>query len=76
MNSALIQRFADRMHGVLSCYDRILIMGTLPGICYAEGMTSFLHASGIRIFDYTQFVEPLRERIRLNAQAVPRARDC
>ncbi len=70
MNSVLPQRYAGRMHGVLSCYDRILIMGTLPGVCYAEGMTSFLHAKGIRIFDYTQLVEPLRERIRLNAQAL------
>lgn len=70
MSSVLPQRYAERMHGVLSCYDRILVMGTLPGVCYAEGMTSFLHAKGIRIFDYTQFVEPLRERIRLNAQAL------
>ena len=70
MNAVLAQRYAERMHGVLSCYDRILIMGTLPGVCYAEGMSSFLHAKGIRIFDYTQFVEPLRERIRLNAQAL------
>ena len=70
MKSALAERYAERMRGVLSCYDRILIMGTLPGVSYAEGMTSFLHAKGIRIFDYTQFVEPLRERSRLNAQAL------
>ena len=27
MNSVLPQRYVERMHGVLSCYDRILIMG-------------------------------------------------
>ena len=39
-------------------------MGTLPGACYAQGMTSFLYQQGIRIFDYPKFAEPLRERIR------------
>jgi hypothetical protein len=33
-------------------------------------MTSFLYAHEIRIFDYTQFAEPLRERIRSRAQEV------
>ncbi|MDP2828411.1 MAG: hypothetical protein Q8O37_07375, partial [Sulfuricellaceae bacterium] len=52
------------------CFDRIIITGTLPGACYAGGMTSFLYAHGIRIFDYSQFAEPLRERIRERAQEV------
>ena len=37
---------------MLSCYDRVVITGTLPTVCYAEGMTRFLYAKGIRIFDY------------------------
>jgi hypothetical protein len=37
---------------VLSCYDRIIVTGTLPGACYAKGMTEFLSARQIRIFDY------------------------
>ena len=55
---------------MLSCYDRIIITGTLPGACYAAGMTSFLYAHGIRIFDYPRFAEPLRDRIRERAQEV------
>ncbi len=55
---------------MLSCYDRIIITGTLPGACYAGGMTSFLYAHGIRIFDYPHFAEPLRDRIRERAQEV------
>ena len=50
----LTERYADRLAGVLSCYDRIVITGTLPGVCYAQGMTSFLYAKGIRIFDYNR----------------------
>jgi Bacterial regulatory protein, arsR family len=70
MKADLIERYAANLHGVLSCFDRILITGTLPGACYARGMTSFLNAHGIRIFDYVRFAEPLRERIRERAQEV------
>ena len=69
MTHILTERYRDRLAGVLSCYDRIVISGTLPGACYAAGMTSFLYAKGIRIFDYARFAEPLRERIRAAAQA-------
>ena len=69
MTQTLTERYRDRLLGVLSCYDRIVITGTLPGVCYAGGMTSFLYAHGIRIFDYAQFAQPLRERVRAAAQA-------
>ena len=68
--TALTERYAANLHGVLSCFDRIIITGTLPGACYAGGMTSFLYQHGIRIFDYAQFAEPLRERIRARALEV------
>ena len=68
--TALTERYAANLHGALSCYDRIIVTGTLPGACYPGGMTSFLYAHGIRIFDYPKFAEPLRERIRERAQAV------
>ncbi len=68
MAQMLTERYRNRLHGVLCCYDRIVITGTLPGICYAAGMTSFLYAKGVRIFDYARFAEPLRERIRARAQ--------
>ena len=68
MAQMLTERYRDRLSGVLSCYDRIVITGTLPGICYAQGMTSFLYAKGIRIFDYARFAEPLRDRIRARAE--------
>lgn len=71
--TALAERYAANLHGVLSCYDRIIITGTLPGACYAGGMTSFLYSRGIRIFDYARFAEPLRDRVRQRAQEVAKA---
>ena len=66
----LTTRYSENLAGVLSCYDRIVMTGTLPGACYADGMTSFLNSRGIRIFDYPQFALPLRERIRNCAQTL------
>ena len=45
MASALVERYDDRIAGVLSCYDRVVITGTLPTVCYADGMTRFLNAN-------------------------------
>ena len=70
MNAPLLERYRDRIAGVLTCYDRMVMTGTLPGACYAAGMTSYLNARHIRIFDYPRFAEPLRERIRTNAEAL------
>jgi len=70
MTQALTERYGEHIAGVLSCYDRILITGTLPNVCFAGGMTSFLYQKGIRIFDYTKFAEPLREQIRERAHAI------
>ena len=66
--TVLTERYASRIAGTLSCWDRILLFGTLPSICFAEGMTSYLHARKIRIFDYPRFAEPFRNRLRENAE--------
>ena len=60
MQQSLTARYDERIAGVLSCYDRMVITGTLPGVCCADGMTRFLHICGIRIFDYPQFAVTLR----------------
>src|SRR5580700_9630249 len=64
MSQSLTERYDDRIAGVLSCYDRLVITGTLPVVCYADGMTRYLNAKGIRIFDYPEFAKTLRDRVR------------
>jgi hypothetical protein len=70
MSQSLTERYGDRIAGVLSCYDRVVITGTVPVICYADGMTRFLRAKGIRIFDYPQFAQTLRDRVRDGAASL------
>jgi len=64
----LQNRYAEKIAGVLSCYDRILIQGTLPVVGNAPGMTAYLKAHRIRIFDYPRFAEPFRDELRENAE--------
>jgi len=70
MTPLLTDRYRVRLAGVPSCYDRIVITGTLPGACFAEGMTKLLRSRGIRIFDYPAFAVELRDRVRAAAATV------
>jgi hypothetical protein len=70
MSQFLTERYEDRIVGVLSCSDRVVITGTLPVVCHAGGMTGYLNARGIRIFDYPEFAKTLRERVRDRAASL------
>ena len=64
----LTERYKDQIAGILSCYDRIIVQGTVPGWCYASGMTDYFYKHQIRIFDYAKWAEPLREALRQNME--------
>ncbi len=70
--ASIVERHRDKVRGVISCFDRVILQGTLPGFCHANGMTSYLYAQNIRIFDYPRFAEPLRNEIRENAEKLAR----
>ena len=53
-----------------SCFDRLILTGSLPEISYGEGMTSYLYKKGIKIFDYPKFAEPFKDIIRMNAEKI------
>jgi hypothetical protein len=71
--SAFIDRHQSIIGGVLGCFDRVVVQGTLPGICYADGMTALLDSKKIRIFDYPRFAEPFRDAIRADVDKVASA---
>jgi hypothetical protein len=51
----------------------MIVQGTLPVFCYAEGMTAYLSKRRIRIFDFTQFAKPLTDAIKTNAEELAAA---
>jgi len=66
--SSFVDRHAAKIRGVLSCFDRVVITGTLPDICYAEAMARYLSAQGVRLFDYPRWAEPFRDELRAHAE--------
>ena len=64
----LTEKYHAQLDGVLHCYDRIVLLGSLQPLCYPEGMTGYLCKQHIRLFDYVQFAQPLSEQIRANAE--------
>ena len=66
----LTDKYADKINGIITCHDRMIIQGYIPGWSYAEGMTSYLKANNIRIFDFSSFSQPLTEQVRANAQRI------
>jgi len=66
----ITQRYSEQIAGVISCYDRVVIQGTLPGWCFDGGMTAFLYANKIKIFDYPQFANTLREELRSHVESI------
>src|SRR6266545_4417447 len=71
--TTFVERHAAKILGTLSCFDRVVITGTLPDICHARAMANYLTAKGIRLFDYPRFAEPFRDEIRAHAEQVAQA---
>ena len=71
----LHERYSGKIKGLLSCFDRVVITGTLPRFCYAGGMAQVMSEYNIRLFDYTKFVEPMRDEIRRNAENIAKEND-
>jgi len=66
----LLERHGNWIQGVLSCFDRVICMGTLPDICHSEAMTRFLNTRGIRIFDFAKWAEELAKAIVRDVEAL------
>jgi hypothetical protein len=66
----LSEKYSAELYGVLNCYDRVIISGNLHPLCYDKGMTKYLYINNIRIFDYKEFAQRLRDAIRANAEAI------
>jgi hypothetical protein len=70
MIQSLIERYKAQIAGVLSCYDRVVIAGTLPQACYPAGMTQYLLTHDIRVFDYPDYAKGLRDQMCAHAEAL------
>ena len=56
----LTDKYADKIHGIITCHDRMIIQGYIPNWSHAEAMTAYMKLNGIRIFavSYTHLTLP------------------
>lgn len=71
----LTETYKSKISSTLSCFNRLILVGTLPKISYSQGMTKYLYAKGVKIFDYSKFAEPFKETIRTNAERIVKEPD-
>lgn len=69
----LTQRYADQIVGILGCWDRVILTGTLSDVWHAGAVEGWLRRDNIRCFDLKVFAEPLRNQVRDPALLTARA---
>jgi len=67
LKSKLLERYAEQIDGILGCYDRVILTGTMVDVAHPDVLTARLYALNIRCFDLKLFAEPLRDQVRDNA---------
>jgi hypothetical protein len=62
-----IEKHQDKVHGVLSCFDRIIMRGYLP-IQNARSMAGFLRFNGVDLVSLKEFLLSHAERLKEHAR--------
>jgi hypothetical protein len=70
-----VEQHAGQIRGVLTCFDRVVLTGTIPDICHSEAATQFVSARGVRIFDFPQLANQWRTTLRNNAEKLAQQAD-
>ena len=65
-----VELHKGQVGGFISCFDRVVITGTLPDICHAQAMAGYLSYNKFRLFDYARWAEPLRDELRKHAEKI------
>ena len=69
----ITETYKNKIVGTIGCFDRVVLTGTIPYLCYPQGMTSYLYSQNIRIFDYSKYMEQFRKQIIKNAEALAKS---
>ena len=59
-----IQRFSDKITGVLSGFDRLILRGSLRPISYPYGMKGFLWLNQVMLKDFGRYVDSVSKQLR------------
>lgn len=59
-----IEKYSDKLQGVLSGFDRLLVKGTLRPLSYTAGMMGFLYHVEVLLKDFGEYVERVSKRLK------------
>jgi len=68
--TSFFNRHSDKIKGIFSCIDRLVIQGTFPEICFPGAITNFFYLHRIKIFDFKKWAAPMRDEINENAKQI------
>lgn len=67
-----LTKHADKITGVLSCFDRVVFRGYLP-ISHPRGVLGWLHQIGVKYTDFKTFAPKLADRLLQHAKDTAQA---
>ena len=59
-----IQKYREKVIGVLNGFDRLVLKGTLRAISYVAGMRNFLYSMEVLLKDFSSYVEETTKLLR------------
>ena len=69
-SSGIEQRYGAQLSGTLACFDRMILYGTLRGLCHTGALAGELSRLNLGVFDLKTFAQPLTDAIRQRASAL------
>ena len=66
-------RHEDKIAGVISCYDRLIIKGMLSSVGYDRAMEQDLRNEGVMLKDYQQWAASKRDEVKANSVELAKA---
>jgi hypothetical protein len=64
-----LAKHKDKIHGVLSCFDRVIIRGHLP-LSYPKGLEGFLYQQKVLLKNFKNYAPQIADRVRDHVKAV------
>ena len=68
-----IERYRDKILGVLSCFDRVVIYGSMTSICNKYGMERHLRQNDIPLERFADYFEKITYELKRNAEAIAKS---
>jgi hypothetical protein len=70
MNNLFNNKYQDDILGTSSCFDRVILNGSITPISYLLGLGQFLSANNILLKDFLPYAKGLAETLKENAKLI------